>query len=195
MTDPAPNPSTGTANGGSDPIAIVEDDQQLYDWGIENRLDQYYAEEGAQHHHHHSQQHPFPPPLHTHHETGYVPNNPDIQPQNLTTYNTTPPAAEYHPTAPPPAHQSSMRLSPSQSHPPPGSYHAYKSTPPAPLPPSPADSLPPARGCGGRRPVLPQVDMDANEVLKVNNAALIQRQVIILLTVFLARKLYGFVPL
>ena len=22
--------------------AILEDDQQLYDWGIENRLDQYY---------------------------------------------------------------------------------------------------------------------------------------------------------
>ena len=24
------------------PGTILEDDQQLYDWGIENRLDQYY---------------------------------------------------------------------------------------------------------------------------------------------------------
>ena len=30
--------STNTTNNS----AILEDDQQLYDWGIENRLDQYY---------------------------------------------------------------------------------------------------------------------------------------------------------
>ena len=29
--------SGNTSNG-----TILEDDQQLYDWGIENRLDQYY---------------------------------------------------------------------------------------------------------------------------------------------------------
>ena len=29
---------SGTNNNGT----ILEDDQQLYDWGIENRLDQYY---------------------------------------------------------------------------------------------------------------------------------------------------------
>lgn len=27
------------------PMAIVEDDQQLYDWGIENRMDQYYQDD------------------------------------------------------------------------------------------------------------------------------------------------------
>ena len=31
--------NSSSTNSGS---AILEDDQQLYDWGIENRLDQYY---------------------------------------------------------------------------------------------------------------------------------------------------------
>ena len=31
-----------------DAIPIVEDDQQLYDWGIEHRLDQYYADQQQQ---------------------------------------------------------------------------------------------------------------------------------------------------
>ena len=37
--------STGgdsTASSTSASATIVEDDQQLYDWGIENRMDQYY---------------------------------------------------------------------------------------------------------------------------------------------------------
>ena len=30
------------------PGTILEDDQQLYDWGIENRLDQYYQVQAEQ---------------------------------------------------------------------------------------------------------------------------------------------------
>ena len=33
--------TAGGAGGGGNGT-ILEDDQQLYDWGIENRLDQYY---------------------------------------------------------------------------------------------------------------------------------------------------------
>ena len=35
--------SAGQSSAGAQSQAgILEDDQQLYDWGIENRLDQYY---------------------------------------------------------------------------------------------------------------------------------------------------------
>ena len=35
--------SSTSASSNSAPVGtIVEDDQQLYDWGIENRMDQYY---------------------------------------------------------------------------------------------------------------------------------------------------------
>ena len=34
--------STNTTTNSNTNSAILEDDQQLYDWGIENRLDQYY---------------------------------------------------------------------------------------------------------------------------------------------------------
>ena len=37
------SPSSASAAGNPGHVAtIVEDDQQLYDWGIENRMDQYY---------------------------------------------------------------------------------------------------------------------------------------------------------
>ena len=34
-----------SSNTASNNGTILEDDQQLYDWGIENRLDQYYQVE------------------------------------------------------------------------------------------------------------------------------------------------------
>ena len=34
--------TTAAGAGGGGNGTILEDDQQLYDWGIENRLDQYY---------------------------------------------------------------------------------------------------------------------------------------------------------
>ena len=34
--------STSTSSNSAPVGTIVEDDQQLYDWGIENRMDQYY---------------------------------------------------------------------------------------------------------------------------------------------------------
>ena len=37
------SPNSASAAGNPGHVAtIVEDDQQLYDWGIENRMDQYY---------------------------------------------------------------------------------------------------------------------------------------------------------
>ena len=38
----------GCCSMSAGPGTILEDDQQLYDWGIENRLDQYYQVQAEQ---------------------------------------------------------------------------------------------------------------------------------------------------
>lgn len=105
-----------------DPVAIIEDDQQLYDWGIEHRLDQYYGDGQP------------PPP-----NFQYPPQKaqymlPEHIQQQENAYLVTVPEAD--------------------------TKKGLKSE-------TKARNVKPNSGLPGRRPMLPAVDMDANELLKV----------------------------
>ncbi len=194
----------------TDALPIVEDDQQLYDWGIEHRLEQYYNVTDC------NNASATPPP----------------RPPSVS--NATPPTANFTvatPTSPYNNNESkyilpegvggpiSLQTTPTSATPVPISGIAISATPPptgttnklpaclplAPVPPTqlgtapaatpthlakvvkietkpvyshltppPAHahsrSLPPLRPNGppGRRPNVPHIDMDANEILKVS---------------------------
>ena len=132
--------------------AIPIDDQQLYDWGIEHRLDQYYGNPDQQPP---SNQYPYQPgsnPPQNNNKTttiGYIlPEH--VQNQEnaylVTITDDQKPA------------KNGLNL------------------PINPVPPLKMDkkyhkNIRP-NGVPGRRPILPTVDMDANELLKVNRMAL-----------------------
>ena len=164
---PTPDPNL-------DSVPIIEDDQQLYDWGIEHRLDQYYGE----HPHPHTPNGTLiPPPAHFqypphgHPQTppktpgsgGYVlPDNVHQQQENgyLTNISEDQKPIDATITA---NGKTALPVSPAHT----GQIMAVKSEPwrrnfnkPLNIKPS---------GVPGRRPILPTVDMDANEVLKVRS--------------------------
>lgn len=92
---------------------IIEDDQQLYDWGIENRLEQYYQESSVPNGAPESPPATHSGPSSSYNDQGYVPNNPNVQPQNLSINgggsNSAPEGFDYNSSRvqPPPAHQNS----------------------------------------------------------------------------------------
>ena len=140
------------------------DDQELYDWGIEHRLDQYYG----------SDQQPHPPP---HHQYQYQSHQPQINnnsggggkqvgyilPEHVQdTSNNYMVISEADQKPPKIPGQTLLPMNPI----PPGQIlvksetnktNKYKQPPP--IKPN---------GVPGRRPMLPTVDMDANELLKVS---------------------------
>ena len=145
-----------------DPVPIIEDDQQLYDWGIEHRLDQYYGDQGNPQGH--PQGHPQPPPAHFQYpqtptqppKVGYI--LPDHLQQQENAYLVT--IAEDQDQKP---KNTVLPVSPV-----PQSHLAVKTEIDAKRSPysKPLNLKP--NGVPGRRPILPTVDMDANELLKVN---------------------------
>ena len=122
--------------------AIPIDEQQLYDWGIEHRLDQYYGNPDQA-----PNQYPYPTQQNNNKATiGYIlPEH--VQNQEnayLVTINSDDPKQS--------------KVGPN--------------LPGNPVPPLKMDkkyhkNIRP-NGVPGRRPILPTVDMDANELLKVN---------------------------
>ena len=158
------------------PANIIEDDQQLYDWGIENRLDQYYHDTANGNHPYHHQEHQ------------YVPNS-----SNLNTVHPSEAGFQGHrmqdSTEGPPPYVNNVPASEHQHLP--NSQLLYQRltpplTPTTQLPtvcdgdtklpdgsPIKREPIPPLETpttfyrSPGRRPSLPQVDMDANEILKV----------------------------
>jgi hypothetical protein len=152
MEPPSPNQNN------LDQITIVEDDQQLYDWGIEHRLDQYYAtEQQQQQQHQHQQQqqqHQQHQQLHQQHQQQqqqqqqyqYGNNDTLVEQQQHENYGT---SADIKPKLP---------VNPI----PPGQLVVKNRSKPVYKPPTIRPN-----GLPGRRPMLPQVDMDVNEMLKV----------------------------
>ena len=148
------------------PENINIEDEQLYDWGIENRLDQYYNNQQQAQQQQAQQQQQSSSPNEYEGSGGYVPNNPHLQtpdeaytPSTYPTHSLplTPPASSY---APPPAHVGHQHKSPPLPHHGNPENLRVKSAPP------PQQTYF-SRSISGRRPSLPQVDMDANEIMKV----------------------------
>ena len=161
-----------------DPLPIVEDDQQLYDWGIEHRLDQYYGESQAPPAHgapaHYQSQYnqtaqttqqphsasPASSPCKPN-TVGYVlPEHVQRAQENAAYLVTTMGSANNDQKSikqttvlpiSPPLHGGQLLVK---------SENNYKRNFHKPLNIKP-------NGVPGRRPILPTVDMDANEVLKV----------------------------
>ena len=121
------------------PLPIVEDDQQLYDWGIEHRLDQYYGNT--------EQQFQYP---HQHPPKGYVLPEHVQQQENaylVTVTDDQNPSKTMLPVNPlPQSHVVVKTEKRTYRHP----------------------NIKP-NGVPGRRPILPTVDMDANELLKASD--------------------------
>ena len=139
-------PQASTDLNQLDDIPIA--DQQLYDWGIEHRLDQYYGNPDQ----------PSTIPYQPHNQPqnnnkttiGYIlPEHVQNQENAYLVTITEDPTKTNHPTI-----KNGLNL--------PGSGHPIKMekkfSKPGNLKPS---------GVPGRRPILPTVDMDANELLKV----------------------------
>lgn len=152
--------------------AIIEDDQQLYDWGIENRMEQYYQDNNGNPNH----VPPQPQPHYDHAEPpGYVPNNPNLcsDPNSAEfEYGSQPPDSGNH-LQPPPAHQNSsypqqygqqrnVKSEPGMPH---QAMHGPPHHGPSQVPFHPSQIPMPIRS--GRRPLMNPVDMDVNEILKV----------------------------
>ena len=169
---------TRRTDSNHDPLPIVEDDQQLYDWGIEHRLDQYYGESQAPPAHgapaHYQSQYnqtaqtaqqphsasPASSPCKPN-TVGYVlPEHVQRAQENAAYLVTTMGSANNDQKSikqttvlpiSPPLHGGQLLVK---------SENNYKRNFHKPLNIKP-------NGVPGRRPILPTVDMDANEVLKV----------------------------
>lgn len=138
--------SAHNLNNNLDAVPIIEDDQQLYDWGIEHRLDQYYGEQPPPHNPQNAQYAYKQPAPGGHPVAGYV--LPEHIQQQENAYLVTI-------TASPADDKSGKTVLP-----------LVKSETSSPPPTSPRKAIRP-NGVPGRRPMLPTVDMDANELLKV----------------------------
>ena len=166
-----------STNPNQDTLPIVEDDQQLYDWGIEHRLDQYYGESQPPGHYNQAQysqtattaqnaQQPHtaspanspckPPPT-----VGYVLPDHVQRAQENAAYLVTAMSSNNEQKSmksttvlplSPPTHQGHLLVKSENSQ------KRNFSNKPLNIKPN---------GVPGRRPILPTVDMDANEVLKV----------------------------
>jgi len=169
--------------GGETSATVLEDvDQQIYDWGIENRLDQYYGQQegatgGGGPSSHPS---PAPPPSAppqsspSSYSEGYILPEPIHQPQfhqfpqeqqHYARYPPPPPAAGPTPQGCPPPSAASSAGPPTRA--PPSTTPSADSNAQTVLPLVTQDRPPPATRGGGRRPTLSQVDLDANELMKI----------------------------
>ena len=137
----------------AEPLPIVEDDQQLYDWGIEHRLDQYYGGGGTL-----EQQQQYQYQQAAAKAAGYV--LPDHVQQQENAYlvsvngdqkTVDGPAALQAAQS---RHQMVVKTESSRR-----SFAASSRHPN--IKPNGTGGVP------GRRPMLPTVDMDANELMKV----------------------------
>ena len=138
------------------------DDQELYDWGIEHRLDQYYGSEQQPPHQYQYQSHQHQINNNSGKQVGYI--LPEHVQDTSNNYMVISEADQKPPKIP---GQTLLPMNPI----PPGQIlvksetnkmNKYKQPPP--IKPN---------GVPGRRPMLPTVDMDANELLKVSPSAFI----------------------
>ena len=128
-----------------DAVAIVEDDQQLYDWGIEHRLDQYYGNPEQQQQQYQLYQQQLG-------KAGYV--LPEHVQQQENSYLVT--ISDNDSTNKKAVSQLIVKAESTK-----GVRSIYSTKQMTNIKPN---------GVPGRRPILPTVDMDANEILKVSNS-------------------------
>ena len=149
-------------NPGLDSIPAI-DEQELYDWGIEHRLEQYYgSEQQPSHQQYQYQSHQPQINNNSGKQVGYI--LPEHVQDTSNNYMVISEADQKPPKIP---GQTLLPMNPI----PPGQIlvksetnktNKYKQPPP--IKPN---------GVPGRRPMLPTVDMDANELLKVSPSAFI----------------------
>lgn len=137
----------------AEPLPIVEDDQQLYDWGIEHRLDQYYGGGGTL-----EQQQQYQYQQAAAKAAGYVLPDHVQQQENayLVSVNGDQKTVD-GPAALQAAHSRQQMVVKTES-----SRRSFAASSRHPnIKPNGTGGVP------GRRPMLPTVDMDANELMKV----------------------------